>query len=113
MEFLTTKFFAGKRKHDIHQYGGFHCGRVGVEMHGYKDDEIVEIELEVIDHAVDYDEQKENEPEVYFGVYNFEKGETNFVYNHILATKICAPDFFKHEIENQKGIFVKIKVNEI
>jgi hypothetical protein len=113
MEFPITKTFAGKRNHATNQYGGFSCGKLGVEMHGYKPEDIVEVELEAIRHAKDFDEKEADEPEVYTGVYFFENKEVRFIYNHILATKMCSPSFFKNDINDGQAVFVKLKVKEI
>ncbi|MEK6828883.1 MAG: hypothetical protein AABY15_02070 [Nanoarchaeota archaeon] len=113
MDFEVTTRYAGKKEHATHVYGGFHPSKLGVEMHGYKSDNIVRVELEVVEHAKNFDEKEKSEPGIYTGVYFFSEKETKFVYSHILATKVCSPDFFKHHINDGEAVFVKVKVKEI
>lgn len=113
MDFKVTTRYAGKRTHATHEYGGFHLSKLGVEMHGYKPDEIVMVELSVIDHSTDYDRKEADDPNVYTGVYYFGLCESRFIYSHILATKVCSPSFFKNEIKDGEAVFVKLSIKEV
>ena len=75
-------------------------------------EEVVEVELEVVDHAKDYPDKEDTDKNVYFGVYFFEEKETRFIYSSILATKVCSPSFFKNHIDDGQAVFVKVKVIE-
>ena len=113
MDFEITTRYAGKRDHDTHIYGGFHISKLGTQMSGYKTEEIVKVEIEVVEHAKDFSEKEKREPGIYTGVYFFSEKETRFIYTHIIPTKVCSPNFFKNHINEGAAVFVKVKVKEI
>lgn len=99
---------------ELNDYKNFCSNIKFADMYGINKPEKVRLcVIETFDNIKDFDNSKDNEDNIFYGIWNIEKNEisTSFVWQSQIQTKMCFPDFGKYLLSIGSK-FVKIKVTK-